>query len=53
MVVVLCTLSDDALYVYMYQVSRKYLESFGKTDLNIRVNARMVTNADGRTNKLM
>ena len=49
MVLVLSTLSDSVLY--LYQVLSKYLTGFRVRDLNIRVDARVVTNVDGWTDK--
>ena len=44
-VLVLCTSSDNALY--LYQVLPKYLKGFRVTDLDSRVDARVVGNVDG------
>ena len=41
---ILCTSSDDALY--LYQVLPKYLKGFQITDLDSRVDARVVANVD-------
>ena len=46
MVLVLSTSSDNALY--LYQVLQKYLIYFRVTDLNSRVDARVVANIDRR-----
>ena len=46
MVLFLSTMSDDALY--LYQVLSEYLIGFRATDLNSRVDARVVANVDGR-----
>ena len=48
MVLDLCTLFDNALY--FYQVLPKYLQVFQSYRLNIRVNARVVSNVARRTN---
>ena len=40
-------MSDSVLY--LYQVLLKYLMGFIVTDLNCRVDARVVANVDGRT----
>ena len=47
MVLVLSTLSDNALY--LYQVLSKYLIGFRITDLNVNVDARVVANVDELT----
>ena len=49
MVLVLFTSSDSVLY--LYQVLSKYLTGFRVRDLNIRVDARVVTNVDGWTDR--
>ena len=58
MVLVLFALSDNALY--LYQILSKYFPGFTVTDLNSRVDARVVANVDkwkysggtdGRTNR--
>ena len=47
MALALSTSSNGVLY--LYQVLSKYLKGFRVTDLNSRVDTRVVANVDGRT----
>ena len=46
MVLALCTLSDNALYLYI--IWPKYLKSFRDTNQDSSVDSRWVANVDGR-----